>query len=83
MKDKKITGDLTFYELISEHPKAAEFLMEKGMMCGGCPMAQLETVEQGALAHGIDPKKLIKELNGLVGEAPQGVLHILREGGND
>jgi hybrid cluster-associated redox disulfide protein len=62
----KIKKDLTFYELINEFPKAAEFLMEKGLMCGGCPMAQLETIEQGALAHGLDPKKLIKELNEMV-----------------
>jgi hybrid cluster-associated redox disulfide protein len=60
---KKIHKDLTFYELINEHSGAAEFLMEKGLMCGGCPMAQLETIEQGAIAHGLDPKELIKELN--------------------
>lgn len=64
----KITKDSTFYELINKFPKASEFLMEKGLMCGGCPMAQLETIEQGALAHGLDPKKLIKELNGMVEE---------------
>ena len=64
--NKKITSDLTFYELIQEFPKAAEFLMEKGLMCGGCPMAQLETIEQGALAHGLNPEELIKELNEMV-----------------
>jgi hybrid cluster-associated redox disulfide protein len=62
----KITKDLTFYELINEFPKAGEFLMERGLMCGGCPMAQLETIEQGAMAHGLKPDELIKELNELV-----------------
>ena len=33
------------------------------MACMGCPMAMQETIEQGALAHGIDPKKLVEELN--------------------
>ena len=61
-KKQKITKDLTFYELINEFPGSAEFLMERGLMCGGCPMAQLETIEQGALAHGLDPKQLVKEL---------------------
>jgi len=56
---------MTFFELINKYPPAAEFLMDKGLMCGGCPMAQLETIEQGAMAHGIDPKILIKELNEL------------------
>jgi hybrid cluster-associated redox disulfide protein len=60
---KKINPKMTFSELLSDFPKAAELLAEKGLFCGGCPMAQLETIENGAEAHGIDAKKLIKELN--------------------
>jgi hybrid cluster-associated redox disulfide protein len=63
MSKKKITKEMTFTELIEEFPKAAEKLAEQGLFCGGCPMAQLETIEAGARAHGIDPSKLIKELN--------------------
>lgn len=59
---KKIKKDMTFYELIQSNPEAATKLAEKGMFCGGCPMAMMETVEQGARAHGVDVKKLIKEL---------------------
>lgn len=60
---KKITKDMTFAELIVHNSDAAEKLTEKGMFCGGCPMAQFETIEQGAEAHGVDVDKLIKELN--------------------
>jgi hybrid cluster-associated redox disulfide protein len=60
---KKIKKDMTFYELIQSDPEAAQILAERGMFCGGCPMAMMETVEQGARAHGVDPKKLIQELN--------------------
>jgi len=63
MKRKKITKEMTFAELIREFPDAAKKLAEQGMFCGGCPMAQLETIEQGAEAHGVDVNKLIKELN--------------------
>lgn len=62
----KINKKMTFGELIKESPKSAEILAEKGMFCGGCPMAQLETIEQGAYAHGLSEKELdelIKELN--------------------
>ena len=31
-------------------------------MCGGCAMAQFETIEEGCLLHGIDVNKIIKEL---------------------
>ena len=59
---KKITKDMTFAELIM-NDEIAEKLSNKGLFCGGCPMAQFETIEQGAQAHGINVNELIKELN--------------------
>jgi len=61
---KKITKDMTFAELITLDKKAAEKLADRGLFCGGCPMAQFETIENGAKAHGVDIDELIKELNG-------------------
>ena len=63
LKKKKITKNITFGELIKINPKAVEKLAERGLFCGGCPMAMMETLEQGALAHGLDVEELIKELN--------------------
>jgi hybrid cluster-associated redox disulfide protein len=63
MKEEKITKDMTFAELIVKNRKAAEKLAERGLFCGGCPMAQFETIENGAMVHGIDPEKLIEYLN--------------------
>jgi len=63
MSKKKITKDMTFAELIKEDKEAAGKLADRGLFCGGCPMAQFETIEQGAGAHGVDVEKLIKELN--------------------
>ena len=60
---KKITKDMTFAELIKLNKGAAEKLSNRGLFCGGCPMAQFETIENGARAHGVDVKELIKELN--------------------
>lgn len=54
---------MTFAELIKMDNSAAEKLAERGLFCGGCPMAQFETIENGAAAHGIDIDKLLKELN--------------------
>jgi hybrid cluster-associated redox disulfide protein len=67
MKTKpKITKEMTFSELLELAPKSARKLAERGLFCGGCPMAQFETIEQGALSHGLSKKQLdelIKELN--------------------
>ena len=59
----KITKEMSFSEIIEKHPKAIEILLGKGMHCIGCPMAQMESLEQGALAHGLDADEIVKELN--------------------
>ncbi len=62
-KTKEITKNMTFGEAISKNPAAARILAEEGMFCGGCPMAMMETIEQGAMAHGVEVDKLIKKIN--------------------
>jgi len=63
-QDKKtISKDMSFAQIMQKNPDALGVLMEKGMHCCGCPMAMQESLEQGAVAHGLDPDKLVKELN--------------------
>ncbi len=61
-KQKEITKEMTINELIEENPEMLEKLGNIGLGCGGCPMSQIETIEDGALAHGIEPEALLKEL---------------------
>lgn len=63
MVKKKITKDMTFAEILELDKMAGEKLANKGLFCGGCPMAQLEKLEDGAKAHGVDVEELVKELN--------------------
>jgi len=60
---KKITKDMTFAEILEMNKEAGEKLGEKGLFCGGCPMAAFETLENGAKAHGVDADELVRELN--------------------
>ena len=60
---KKITKEMTFAELMELDSEAGAKLAECGMFCGGCPMAQFETIENGAAAHGVDVVQLLEELN--------------------
>ena len=64
-KKNKIKKNMTFSELFEIKPKASEKLAEQGLFCAACPMAQMETIEQGCDAHGLDVDKVIKELNKL------------------
>jgi len=62
-KDKgKITKNMTIEDLVSKYPDSVGVLMESGMGCVGCAIAGMETIEQGAQAHGIDVENLMKKL---------------------
>ncbi len=63
MAGKKITKDMTFAEIIELNSDVGNKLAELGLFCGGCPMAQFERLEDGAIAHGVNVDKLVKELN--------------------
>ncbi len=62
-KKQKITEGMTFHEVMTKYPKTQGVFLKQGMACFGCAFAMQETLEQGAMAHGIDVKKLIEELN--------------------
>ncbi|GEM_PF-220394 len=63
MGKKKIRKNMTFAELMELDSNAGVKLAERGLFCGGCPMAQFETIENGARAHGVNVVQLLKELN--------------------
>ena len=63
-----ITKDMIFADIIQKYPKAMEIMMKQGLHCIGCSMAAYETLEQGAIMHGINPDKLVKEINQKLGK---------------
>ena len=42
-------------ELLQIDQNVAPILLNIGMHCLGCPSSQMETIEQAAMVHGIDP----------------------------
>ncbi len=62
-QDKKITKDMTFAEALKIDEKAGEVFLQEGMHCVGCPMAMMETIEDGCKGHGLDPDKIVKKVN--------------------
>jgi len=62
----KITGEETIKEIIEKNPQAKEVINKYfKSMCFSCPMAGLETLADGAKAHGQDLGEIIKKLNSL------------------
>ena len=62
MVKEDVNKKMSFSELLEKNPNIAGVLMEKGMHCVGCPMSMRESLEEGALAHGLNPDELVKEI---------------------
>ncbi len=60
---KKITKQMKIDEVIKKYPQTAKVFEKYEFHCLGCAAASFESLEQGALAHGINVEKLVKDLN--------------------
>jgi len=63
----KITKKTKMNELLMKKPELAGILVQSGLGCCGCPMAEMETIEEGCKGHGFSDgeiNKLIEKLNG-------------------
>ena len=61
-----ITKDMSILEVVQKYPDTAMVFMYAGMGCLGCAAAHFENIEQGSMAHGIDPDALVEALNEVV-----------------
>ncbi len=59
----KITKDMTFNEVLRAYPDTVKVLRKFNMQCVGCLGAEAESIEYGAVAHGVDLEILLKDLN--------------------
>lgn len=53
MGEGEITGKMEIGAIVGKHPETAPVFLEFGLHCIGCRMAQSESLEDGARAHGI------------------------------
>lgn len=64
---QKITKNTLILEIAERYPKLVEILVEKyGLHCLGCYLSAVETIEEGAMGHGMNKKeteKMIQDLN--------------------
>ena len=59
----QINKDTMIGELLQIDENIAPILLNIGMHCLGCPSSQMETIEQAAMVHGIEPQSLVDEIN--------------------
>ena len=65
-----ITKEMLIGDLIRKYPAAVRPLAEAGFHCIGCPASSMESIEDGAKAHGLNDKQigeLIEKMNEAAG----------------
>jgi len=65
-----ITKQTTINEIISAYPETMRFFSDLQMGCGSCFAVKFDTLENGALMHGMDADTLIEQLNRFVAFLP-------------
>ena len=63
MAEMAITKEMPIGDVVKSHPETVPVFMQHGLHCIGCAVAAFESIEEGAVAHGIDIEALIQDLN--------------------
>lgn len=70
MTKSKISKRTLILEIVERYPKLAEALVEKyNFHCIGCSLAEMETLGEGARAHGMERKEIeemVVDLNKMI-----------------
>ena len=65
-----INKNSTIKEILSAYPQAKKFFNEREMACSSCFAVNFDTLEKGALMHGLEANTLVDELNNFLKTLP-------------
>lgn len=63
MEKTVITNETRIADILQAHPETADVFSNHGLGCFVCMGASMETIEDGALMHGLDVNVIVEELN--------------------
>ena len=63
-----VTKDSIIGDVLDQYPETAQYFLEIGMHCLGCPSARGETIEQACAVLGVDCDALLEKINSAIGE---------------
>ena len=65
MKKKtiEVTKTMQIGQILKLNPNVKEVLMGFGLHCFGCPMSQMETLEEAGAVHGVDVDLMVEKIN--------------------
>lgn len=59
----EVTKDMLIGEILDADRGTAEFFLNMGMHCLGCPSARGESLEMACAVHGVDADELVADIN--------------------
>jgi hybrid cluster-associated redox disulfide protein len=65
-----INKNSTMKEILSAYPEAKKFFNDREMACSSCFAVNFDTLEKGALMHGLEANILVEELNNFLKTLP-------------
>ena len=65
-----INKNSTIKEILSAYPEAKRFFNDREMACSSCFAVNFDTLEKGALMHGLETNALVDELNNFLKTLP-------------
>ena len=67
--ENKVTKDMLVGKICPEHPEAIPAQLRLGMHCMGCPSSQMESLQDAAFVHGLDPEAVVAAVNEAIARA--------------
>lgn len=64
-----VTKDTIIIDVLRMNPETAQFFLEIGMHCLGCPSASGESIAEACMVHGVDADELVDKINNFLSTA--------------
>ncbi len=58
----EVTKDTIIGDILDHDSSTAQFFLEMGMHCLGCPASRGETLEEACQVHGVDVENLLEKI---------------------
>lgn len=72
--EKPVKLDMTIGDVVEKYPESAEVMLGYGLHCVGCAVNPYETIEQGAMGHGMSRElidTMLDDINLMVTKQPE------------
>lgn len=63
----EITKDTLIGDILTQDVTTADYFLEMGMHCLGCPASRGESIQEACAVHGVDCDELVAKLRAHIG----------------